>query len=198
MQQGAAAAAAPFVPGSVCRLWDDFPPFFTLQPNDATRATQLEQWGGLLLAHCRHQRVTLLPALAEWPLWSNPRLQRTLPAEGIAAVAEHLVARRRAEWADAARVTLRVLFKTVEEWGVLVLAAVQRCGYYDELKTLSDMSEDLGLGQEFYRLEDELMVRVLRHLAAKGHCQISEDAATGGGAFGVMFSSTHASVGGGV
>jgi ESCRT-II complex subunit VPS25 len=193
--QGPQGSGAFFDIKSVTTLWSDFPPFFTLQPNDATRATQLEEWGKLLLAHCASQRVTMLAPLAAWPLWGNPGLQRALSAEGIAAVAEHLVARRRAEWADAQRVTLRVFFRTVEEWGVLVLGAVRRKGFYDELKTLTEVTEDLGLGEEFHRLDDEIAVRVLRHLEAQGHCQISEDANMCGGAFGVLFSSARASVG---
>ena len=105
------------------------------------------------------------------------------------------MARRRAEWADGQGVTLRVFFKTVEEWGVLVLAAVRRKGFYDELKTLTEVTEDLGLGEEFHRLDDEIMVRVLQHLEAQGHCETTEDASVGGGTFGVRFSSARASVG---
>ncbi len=179
------AAPAPFFnPAVTCPLWGTFPPFFTLQPSDATRATQVEAWGRLLLAECASRRATLLSPLAEWPLWENRALQRALPADGIAAVAAHLVALGRAQWVDEQHVNLRVLFKTVPEWGVLVLAAVKRNGFVDDAKTLTEITEDLGRGEEFYQLDDSIMVEVLRHLSTQGHCQIVE-----GGTFGVIFKS---------
>ena len=178
------AAAAPFHPAAVCRLWAEFPPFFTLQPNDATRQTQLEEWARLLLAHCAAHTTTLVAPLADWPWWENRALQRALPPEGVAAVAEHLVAARRAEWADAQRVNLRVYFKTVEELAVLVLAAVKAHGYVDELHTLEELSGELGRGEAFYRLEDDIMVRVCELLKAQGHATIVYAPA-----FGVIFKS---------
>ena len=53
-----------------------WPPFFTLQPQEATRDQQLEQWARLLVSWCAFHRQALLPVLREWPLWRNAALDR--------------------------------------------------------------------------------------------------------------------------
>jgi len=97
--------AAGFSPASVTRLWD-FAPFFTLQPVDASRATQLEAWGRLVVALCAHRRqprLALSSPEAE-ALFKNSALDppRRLPEDGVRAVAAALVEAGRAEWAGAA------------------------------------------------------------------------------------------------
>jgi hypothetical protein len=73
---------------------------------------------------------------------------------------------------------------TVEELAVLVLAAVKAHGYVDELHTLEELSGELGRGEAFYRLEDDIMVRVCALLKAQGHATIVYAPA-----FGVIFKS---------
>ena len=94
------------------KIWRTFPPFFTLQPTDSTRATQLEEWGRLLLAHCAAARASVLPSFKTWPLWENAALHRALPEEGRLAVANHLISTGRAAWVDATRVALRVYWRS--------------------------------------------------------------------------------------
>ena len=104
------------------------PPFFTLQPTDASRAVQLAQWSRLVLAWCAHHRQTSL-VLARWPLFENAVLRRRLSDEGVAAVAAALVAAGSAEWADAAtRTTLRVFFRAPAEWAALLLSYMRDAG----------------------------------------------------------------------
>lgn len=53
----------------------DFPPLFTLQPVDATRAKQLEQWKQIVIGWHQAARQTTL-VLKEWPHWGNPAISR--------------------------------------------------------------------------------------------------------------------------
>lgn len=122
------ASPPPFSPASACPLWA-FPPFFTPQPVDATRARQLEAWRALLVAWAASPEGRaaggLLP-LAGWPHWGNAAVDRRLPPEGAAAVAEHAVARGSAEWADAGRAALRVFARTPAEWAALLADGAAR------------------------------------------------------------------------
>ena len=53
----------------------NFPPFFTLQPVDSTRAKQVEQWKQLVMAwHAAHKATEL--AVKEWPGWENAAIKR--------------------------------------------------------------------------------------------------------------------------
>lgn len=77
-----------------------FPPFFTLQPVDATRAKQVEQWKQVVMAwHAAHKKSEL--AVKEWPGWENPAIkreymQRSLPMtrDALSATCTERVAAR--------------------------------------------------------------------------------------------------------
>jgi ESCRT-II complex subunit VPS25 len=166
-----------FNPQLIVPMWGAFPPFFTLQPNEATRQTQLEEWGKLLLSFCSHQKQTLV-TLADCPIWENVMMQRRLGGEGVALVAGHLVSKGRAEWVDEKHLTLRVLYKTVEELAAVILEKVKQMGLYHsgETMVLSDLEDAGGEGSEFYMmmhgLEKSLMDRVLDKLQEQGHCSL--------------------------
>ena len=140
----AAPAAASFSPLAVSRLWG-FAPFFTLQPVDASRATQLEAWGRLVVALCAHRRQPRLalrsPEAAA--LFENGALDppRRLPEAGVRAVADALVEAGRAEWADAAggeRSMLLVFEQPPRELAVR-LDEWLRANYHAGLLRLADL-----------------------------------------------------------
>jgi ESCRT-II complex subunit VPS25 len=109
-------------------LWRTFPPFFTLQPVDATRAAQLDEWRKLLVAHCAHLRAPTL-VLRAWPLLENRELQRRLSDEGAAAVAEAVIRAGCGEWADAPQcTTLRIFWRSPAEWAQRALAYMRDAG----------------------------------------------------------------------
>ena len=84
----------------------------------ATREKQLHLWTQLVLGYCRHHRTFELQLAANAsPLWANGEIRRQLTAEGLRAVAEHLVAAAAAEWVEPGRGSIIVLWKTVAEWG---------------------------------------------------------------------------------
>ena len=58
----------------------NFPPFFTLQPNQDTREKQMTAWCDLVLAYYRHTKTYTMDvneALAS-PLFNNSQLNRIL------------------------------------------------------------------------------------------------------------------------
>ena len=177
------SSSVPFTPALTSRLWATFPPFFTVQPNDTSRHTQLEEWSKILLTYCSTQKTTLLAPLIDWPWWENRMLSRTLPVDGIEAVAQHLIKKKRAEWGDAAHTTLRVFFKTVEELAPLVLDTVRQYRYIDDFKTLDEITGEFAFGKEFENLDHTIMTRVLELLRDQGYCVMTN----AGGVIGVKF-----------
>jgi ESCRT-II complex subunit VPS25 len=175
------------------KIWQTFPPFFTLQPTDSTRATQLEEWGKLLLAHCSSARVSTLPAYKSWPLWENAALHRSLPEEGRAAVAAHLITTRRAAWLDDTRVGLRVYWKSVEEWAALVVQEAREHAFEGSTTTFLELTEPArhnyawAVEPERLRgLEPAVLKDALQLLAREGVVAIFEDP-EGGSNFGVQW-----------
>jgi len=156
-----------------------FPPFFTLQPVDSTRSSQLESWRQLLLAYCAHHKQAII-VLASWPLFENATLSRRLSPEGIAAVAETAIIHKCAEWADpATRTSLRVFWKSPSEWATLTLDHMRRIGRTGsnnalafatvyELRGNSEESIDMPMAG----LDIDTVLKALKTLEAQGKVQL--------------------------
>ena len=129
--------AAPSPPFALPPLYS-FPPFFTLQPTDATRAKQLDAWRSLLIAWHAAQKTSLC-AVKEWPYWENRAITRRLSDEGIAAVMEHVVATGSGEWVAGSRTTCRIFYRSPAEWAALVAAWVEASGAEDAIFTLFEL-----------------------------------------------------------
>jgi len=93
--------------------------------------------------------------------------------EGINEVAEHLIRKKRAEWSDPAKTSLRVFFKTIEELAPLVLDAVKQYRYIDDFKSLDDLTGEFAFGREFAGLDHAIMTRVVELLRAQGFCVVT-------------------------
>ncbi|KAE8213911.1 hypothetical protein CF327_g2652 [Tilletia walkeri] len=72
-----------------------FPPFFTLQPNPTTLATQLDLWSELVLGFCQRRRLWSLDADGQWErngeLFYNKAIERRLSPNAIRTLLAHMV-----------------------------------------------------------------------------------------------------------
>lgn len=82
----------------------DFPPFFTLQPNEETRRKQMDAWCQLVLGYFQSKRQTSLdmPSLmtTHTQLFNNPKISRKANPQLIQAVLDELHRRGNLEWND--------------------------------------------------------------------------------------------------
>ena len=78
----------------------DFPPFYTLQPNEDTRAKQLDAWSDLILTFCRLNRLFQLSSadLNTLDLFHNKKIDRRCSTDLADTVLNEMVKKRRAEW----------------------------------------------------------------------------------------------------
>ena len=156
-----------------------FPPFFTLQPADATRAKQLAAWRSIVVGwHHAHRRA--LMDVRGWPHWENRALGRRLAPEGVSAVLAHMVSAGSGEWADEARTQCRILFRSPAEYAALLRGAARGL---QGVQTLWQLCAPGGEGQledtEFDGMDPELMLRVLELLEAEGHVDLFRSADDG-------------------
>ncbi|KAK8734142.1 hypothetical protein OTU49_006037, partial [Cherax quadricarinatus] len=79
-----------------------FPPFFTLQPNADVRRTQLDAWCALVVSWGRNNNVSQIDVTeaSSLPVFKNPSISRSLPADSIMVVLEELAKRGNLEWMD--------------------------------------------------------------------------------------------------
>ena len=160
-----------------------FPPLFTLQPVDATRARQLEAWRGVLLGWAAAERRTSPLPLREWPLWENAALPRRLSDEGIAAVADAAVAAGAAAWHGAARGVdgaLLLFWRAPAAWGAELhawaaargLAAPGAVYTLYELRTASEWA-----GSPAQSLAPPMLLAALEALQREGLAALDRGAA---------------------
>jgi len=170
-----------------------FPPFYTLQPNLTTRASQLTSWTTLILTYCAHHRVYRLSPTS--PLFFNAALNRRLGPDDARIVLAHLASKGRAEWVSPpapahaknshapanADAEAWIWWRSPDEWAALVAAWVDETGQRGVVLTLYELREgDATAGREFHGLPVEMLATALAGLARRGKVGLLGDGEDGG------------------
>lgn len=130
-----------------------FPPSYTRQPVDATRAKQTELWCDLIRDYCRVHRIFWLDVSKAWEssLFHNPAIDRRLSDEDIRYFLGELVAKGDAQW-DPDRKRCLVFWRRPSEWGEIIYQWVEKTGRNGELLTVHELRK--GNGSEGYGKEN--------------------------------------------
>ena len=84
--------------GGSANAFYDFPPFYTLQPVEASRTKQLQLWRQVVLAHFTENRGSNVLVLDSFAPFENVKISRKLSTEGRVAVALDLISSGHGEW----------------------------------------------------------------------------------------------------
>ena len=117
-----------------------FPPSYTRQPVEATRAKQSELWCDLVRDYCRVKRIFWLDVSEahESQLFSNPTIDRRLSDEDIRYFLGQLVARGDAVCGPDRKRCI-VFWRRPSEWGELIYEWVEKTGRNGELLTVYEI-----------------------------------------------------------
>lgn len=153
------------------RTWEyDFPPFFTLQPVEKTRAQQISAWAKVILAFCQAQNISSIDVNSS--LFKNERISRSLSSSDISSIFESLVAAGQLKYAhngDKSKVI--VLWKSISSWADSIYAWAQN--YAISITTLFDIiNGDDAEKEPFYKQGDELISQALLHLQSTGKAEV--------------------------
>src|SRR5256885_13006929 len=99
--------------------WEyNFPPFFTIQPNEDTRNKQLDAWKSLLVGYCTFHRIYQLDVAdcSTHPLFYNKDLGRGLSRESFFAILNHLQSQGVVEWTDVNKTRFLIHWKSISHW----------------------------------------------------------------------------------
>mmetsp|Transcript_15614 Transcript_15614/g.36867 ORF Transcript_15614/g.36867 Transcript_15614/m.36867 type:complete len:185 (-) Transcript_15614:15-569(-) len=167
------------------------PPFFTLQPNAAVRAKQLELWKQFVSDYCSFHRIFILDIAESSAVFKNPEIQRQLPGEARRVLAQHLVASGAAAWADAEEgekprsARLLVFWRSPSAWADSILQFATEFGLVGSVETVQSLIDgEAAEGQEFYGAPRELIMVALQELSRRGRATIFRG---GSGSEGVKF-----------
>ncbi|RKO95524.1 ESCRT-II complex, vps25 subunit, partial [Caulochytrium protostelioides] len=168
-----------------------FPPFFTLQPNEATQKKQTEMWIQLILDYARAHRLFQLnlqrphePAA----LFTNTKLQRAITQEHLATILDAMAAQERGQWlqskaggatAATAGTTVKdkgpflVHWRTPAEWGDLLHRWADETGQLGAVCTVFEVLHgSLSEGQAFHELPEIVALLAFENLVKRGRAQL--------------------------
>ncbi|XP_010529232.1 PREDICTED: vacuolar protein sorting-associated protein 25-like [Tarenaya hassleriana] len=147
----------------------NYPPYFTLQPVRDTREKQVQLWKELILDYCKTQKLFVVGLEEDFPLFSNPAIDRSLSHEAREVFLSALVSEGRAEWIDKGRRKCLMLWHRVQEWADVILQFVRENGLEDSVMTVEEIrSGTESRGTELQGIDRRILIRALKLLENKG------------------------------
>ncbi|KAK8949098.1 Vacuolar protein sorting-associated protein 25 [Platanthera zijinensis] len=157
----------------------NYPPYFTLQPIRETREKQVQLWKELILDYCRSQKVFIIGLEEEFPLFSNPAIQRSLSHESREVFLSALVSEGRAEWIDKNHRKCLVLWLRIQDWADHLINFVRENGLEDSVMTVEDIRSGIeSRGTELAGIDRGVLIRALKLLEQKGKAAIFKGSST--------------------
>ncbi|KAM1758536.1 hypothetical protein ACFX13_007716 [Malus domestica] len=152
----------------------NYPPYFTLQLVRDTREKQIQLWKDLILDYCKTHHIFVIGLEdQEFPLFSNPAIERSLTYEAREAFLSALVAQGRAEWLDKSRRKCLVLWHRIQDWANIVLDFVKDNGLEDSVMTVEEIRTGIeSRGTELHGIDRTVLMRALKMLEQKGKLAI--------------------------
>ncbi|KAJ3356121.1 hypothetical protein GGF32_001702 [Allomyces javanicus] len=145
-----------------------FPPFFTLQPHTPSRDKQVAAWVDLIRAYCTHHRVYQLGLNAstlDLPLFRNAALNRSVSRDMLHTLLTALVKADLAEWTTKGKTNVFVYWKSLGEWGDVLVAWAKDNGFANTVVTGYEVRlGDYVTDQEFYAMNEVVFAKVVAHL----------------------------------
>ncbi|KAL9447871.1 hypothetical protein AB3S75_015363 [Citrus x aurantiifolia] len=151
----------------------NYPPYFTLQPVRDTREKQIQLWKELILDYCRNQKVFVILLEEEFPLFSNPVIERSLNNEARETFLSALVSEGRAEWLDKGHRKCLILWHRIQDWADIILRFVKDNGLEDSVMTVEEIRSGIeSRGTELHGTDRTILMRALKLLEHKGKVAI--------------------------
>lgn len=151
----------------------DFPPFFTIQPNDETRRLQMDVWCAIIMDYCRRNKLyelNISESLGR-PPFRNDKIGRNLTEESLRIILDEMVKRGRAEWLNVDGQTKQCLiyWLRIDEWADIIKQWVEDKGLNGTMCTLYEITQDEDRSdQQLFALDERILMKALRFLEKDG------------------------------
>lgn len=144
-----------------------------MQPVRDTREKQIQLWKELVLDYCKTQKIFVIPLEQEFPLFSNPVIERSLSHEATEAFLSALVSEGRAEWMDKGHRKCLILWHRIQDWADCIVQFVKDNGLEDGVMTVEEIrSGTESRGTELHGMDRTVLMRALKLLEHKGKLAI--------------------------
>lgn len=152
----------------------NFPPFFTLQPNEDTKRKQIDAWCSLVIDYCKLKRIYQfdLNEMQTSELFLNKKLERKCSLDLICAIVDELVKRNRAEWqfsgiGKSSKRTNKcfIYWHTLDEWAQKIYDYVIRHSLQNTVCTMYELIDSDEVKKEsFYRIDRQIFLKCIKIL----------------------------------
>lgn len=162
----------------------NFPPFFTLQPNEDTKNKQIEAWCDLILSYCKQKRIYQID-LAEaqsTELFNNKNIDRKCSIELLAVIFNELTKRGRAQslskpsprkQAQTNDQKYLVFWNTLEEWSRIIYEHVDANALQGTVCTFYELTEAKEIRHtEFFKIDVQVFRKSLEVLEKQNKAEI--------------------------
>ncbi|CAM9420612.1 unnamed protein product [Hapterophycus canaliculatus] len=104
-----------------------------------------------------------------WPMWENAEIGRKLGEEGARAVVEELIRSGHAEWNDAGKSMVTLMWDSVEEIAAKLFDFVRKHDMVGGVFTVYELHQgDEVLGTDFFGMDEGLFRKALAVLENQG------------------------------
>lgn len=153
-----------------------FPPFFTLQPVEATQSHQRTLWCKWILSYLQHTRqskLSLISTTLASPLFTNHQFQPTKALNEVAAriMIQQLIDQEYGEWeggSEGPRIHAHLSWKNIHTWADELYQWAEKHGQVGNITTLYELQQgDNTKGQDFWGLSEVILLRALENLVGR-------------------------------
>lgn len=133
-------------------------------------------WASLVLKYFRHKRESQFTIGDESVLFANEQIQRKLSNDGILLILEELEKSGNAAPLDKKKLQWEIYWHPLDEWGNIIYRWASDNGMTNTVCTLFEISQgENAVDEEFYGLDQSVLVKALRTLQAKQKCELFDD-----------------------
>ncbi|VDL40288.1 unnamed protein product [Hymenolepis diminuta] len=155
----------------------DFPPFFTLQPNEETRRKQMDAWCQLVLSYFQSKKQINLDVSSltttHKDLFSNPKINRKANSQLIQAILEELHRRGNLEWNDRSHQNATIAWRKASSWAADIEKWVRSTGRGNTVCTIYEIIDgDDTEGESFHGIDQAVIMEALRYLEKHGKAEL--------------------------
>jgi len=143
----------------------NFPPLYTLQPNQTSRRKQLGFWRDILI----YRNVFIFSVHAE--IFKNPAISRTLDPKAVCELCNFLISENLGEWTT---INEKFLFyrSPLVVWGEKLVYWINESGRANTVETLYSLGHEWHPQDDSITLPIELVYRICKHLEKQNKCEV--------------------------
>ncbi|GJQ65958.1 Vps25 [Trypoxylus dichotomus] len=146
-----------------------------LQPHNETRSKQIVAWRSLILDYFKATKQSTLDIYeaTNLPVFNNTMINRKLNPQALLTILNELQNSGNAAPIDKQKNIWDIYWHTLDEWANIVYNYITNIGATNSVLTIYELTQgDDHQGEEFYGLDSNVFIKILKTLETQGKCEL--------------------------